>query len=307
MQTLPEEKRKKVKSQLIKVSATIALAVVFIVFIYFTNVSNFIINKPLRSYPSVSRSISNMSEKVSNSGTGSQTAEGNSKNNPVNNYDSVFSKDIAIGQEPQVQTDTSQEENNTSSGNNTENTDSDSGNIDVGGITEEDANTEGTSTEDATIEDTSENADTKDTNVETVETADIDDVNSGSFAAALLNMINAARLENGLPALNINQSVNAIAQYRSRDMIERNYFSHQTPEGKRIDTILPEFGITYAACGENIQYASPPSSANPESFFNTWMDSDLHRANMLSGNFSQIGIGVSNNNDRLIAVLVFIN
>jgi len=37
------------------------------------------------------------------------------------------------------------------------------------------------------------------------------------------------------------------------------------------------------------------------------MDSDLHRANILSGNFSQIGIDISNNNDRLVAVLVFIN
>jgi uncharacterized protein YkwD len=260
----------------IRISVTITIIILFAGFLYFTNASKLVRNIPEKSNPSVSQSISNMSEKVSNSGTGIQTAEGKNKN---------FSKDIAIGQEPQVQTDASQEENNTGSDNNTENTNSE--NIDVGGITEEDANVEETSTEYATAEDTGEN--------------------TGSFAAALLNMINAVRLENGLPALNINQAVNAVAQFRSQDMIERNYFSHQTPEGKSIDTILLEFGITYAACGENIQYASPPSWANPGSFFNSWMDSDLHRANILSGNFSQIGIGVSNNNDRLVAVLVFIN
>ena len=90
-------------------------------------------------------------------------------------------------------------------------------------------------------------------------------------------------------------------------MIESDYFSHQIPKGKNINNILQEFGVMFAACGENIQYASPPSWANPELFFNSWMNSDLHRANILSGNFSQIGIGISNNNDRLVAVLVFIN
>ena len=76
-------------------------------------------------------------------------------------------------------------------------------------------------------------------------------------------MINTARLENGLPALNTNQAINVVAQYRSQDMIDRDYFSHQTPEGKNIGNILQEFGVMFAACGENIQYASPPSWANP--------------------------------------------
>ena len=120
-------------------------------------------------------------------------------------------------------------------------------------------------------------------------------------------MINTIRLENCLSALNANQAINLVAQYRSQDMIDRDYFSHQTPEGKNINNILQEFGVMFAACGENIQYVSPPSWANPELFFNSWMNSDLHRANILSGNFSQIGIGISNNNDRLVAVLVFIN
>ncbi len=268
MQTLPEEKREKAKSLLIKISVTSILVVILAGLLYFINASKFIGNKPAKNNPAVSQSISHISEKISDAGTGLQTAEGTSKNNPENNYDSIFSKDITIGEEPQAR------------------------------------NAEETSAEDTTVKDTSENTDAEDTDVET---ANVDNVNPGSFAAVLLNMINTARLENGLIALNINQAVNAVAQHRSQDMIERNYFSHQTPEGKNINNILQEFNIMFAACGENIQYASPPSWASPESFFNSWMNSDLHRANILSGNFSQIGIGVSNNNDRLVAVLVFIN
>jgi uncharacterized protein YkwD len=254
MLTFPEEKRKKAKSLLIKISVTTALIVLFAGLLYFTNASKFIRNKPAKSYPSVSQSISNISEKVSDTNTEPQGTEVVNKNDSKDNYDCVFSKDIAIGntdnfsqeqgKKTQAQTDTSQEENNTS---------------------------------------------------------------SDSFAAALLYMINTARLENGLPALNANQAINVVAQYRSQDMIDREYFSHQTPEGKNINNILQEFGVMFAACGENIQYASPPSWATPELFFSSWMDSDFHRANILSGNFSQIGISISNNNDRLVVVLVFIN
>ena len=50
-------------------------------------------------------------------------------------------------------------------------------------------------------------------------------------------MINTTRLGNGLPALNANQAINVVAQYRSQDMIDRDYFSHLTPEGKD-DTFL---------------------------------------------------------------------
>lgn len=259
MLTLPEEKRKKAKSLLIKISVTIALTVLFAGLLYFTNASKFIRNKPAKSYPSVSQSISNISEKVTDTNTGLQDTEVVNNNDSKDNYDSIFPKDIAIGnadnfsqeqdKKTKAQTDTSQEENNNSSDNNS----------------------------------------------------------SDSFAAALLYMINTARLENGLPALNANQAINIVAQYRSQDMIDRGYFSHLTPEGKNLNNVLQEFGVMFAACGENIQYASPPSWANPELFFNSWMESELHRANILSGNFSQIGIGISNNNDSLVAVLVFIN
>lgn len=268
MLTLPEEKRKKAKSLLFKISVTTTLIVLLAGLLYFTNASKFIRNKPAKSYPSVSQSISNISEKVTDADTGPQGTGVVDKNDSKDDYDSIFSEGITIGnaynfpgdeqnasstqeqdKKNQGQTETSQEENNNS----------------------------------------------------------IDNTGSESFAAALLYMINTARQGNGLPALNANQAINAVAQYRSQDMTDRDYFSHQTPEGKNINNILCEFGVMFAACGENIQYASPPSWANPELFFNSWMDSDLHRANILSGNFSQIGIGISNNNDRLVAVLVFIN
>ena len=89
-------------------------------------------------------------------------------------------------------------------------------------------------------------------------------------------------------------------------MIDRNYFSHTTPEGKNIFNILQECGIAYGTAGENILYSYPLSNASPVQYFNTWMASNVHRANILGVNYSQIGIGISFNNSRVVAVLVFV-
>jgi uncharacterized protein YkwD len=268
MLTLPDEKRKKAKSSLIKISVIIVLTILFAGFSYFTIASKFIRNEPAKSYPSVSQSISNMPERFSDTKTSQQETEVVNKNISNDNYGWFFSKEIA-----------------------TDNSDNFTGN-------EQDA--------------PSTQEQDKKTQVQTVTGQEdtgikIDNAGLESFTVVLLNMINTARLGNGLPALNANPAINVAAQYRSQDMIDRNYFSHQTPDGKNINNILCEFGVMYAACGENIQYASPSSWANPELFFDSWMNSDLHRANILSGTFSQIGIGISNNNDRVVAVLVFIN
>jgi len=128
-----------------------------------------------------------------------------------------------------------------------------------------------------------------------------------SMAIQILNIINNTRAQKGLHSLKQNQALVAVAKSRSSDMINRNYFSHTTPEGKNIYSILIEYGIKYAAAGENIQYASPPSRGTPESFFNIWMSSSSHRDNILSSSFSQIGIGISEGNNKRVAVLVFIN
>jgi uncharacterized protein YkwD len=155
---------------------------------------------------------------------------------------------------------------------------------------------------DSAADDTQQNSQS-----ETSSTANPENDAGNNFAPQLLNLINSVRSSNGLCQLNQNQALSPVAQSRSTDMINRDYFSHTTPDGKNIYNILQDYGIMYATAGENIIFASPPSNASPEYFFNTWMNSDIHRANILSSLFTQIGIGIGANSDRLVAVLVFIN
>ncbi|MBN1299567.1 MAG: CAP domain-containing protein [Actinobacteria bacterium] len=128
---------------------------------------------------------------------------------------------------------------------------------------------------------------------------------SSSTEMEILHLINSARLSKNLAALNFNSTLNSIAAARSNDMINRGYFSHTTPDGKNIYIILQENGIGYIDAGENIFYATPPSGASAGSAFSQWISSSFHRANILSGNYSQIGIGISKNSDRAVITIVF--
>ena len=130
---------------------------------------------------------------------------------------------------------------------------------------------------------------------------------SSSFESILLYMINHARINNGIHSLNSNNALCSIAAQRSADMINRNYFSHNTPDGKNIFIILQEKGIMYSAAGENMYFASPPSSAAADAAFSSWMNSGPHRENILNPNFYQAGIGVSSNGEKFIAVIIFTN
>jgi len=128
-----------------------------------------------------------------------------------------------------------------------------------------------------------------------------------SFELQLLNLINTTRKSKNLAGLNYNGTLNNIAQSRSADMLSRGYFSHTTPEGKNIFIILQEKGVGYSVAGENIYYANPPSSASAEKAFSVWMGSTMHRANIMGANYSQIGIGIAANNEKLVITLIFVN
>jgi uncharacterized protein YkwD len=71
-------------------------------------------------------------------------------------------------------------------------------------------------------------------NVESVETHN-STAQASSIETQLLNYINNIRVQEGLQKLNPNQVLISIARSRSADMVNRNYFSHYTPEGKSIE------------------------------------------------------------------------
>jgi len=98
---------------------------------------------------------------------------------------------------------------------------------------------------------------------------------------------NAARRDRDLKPLCAHPALQKAARAHSRDMIERDYFSHDTKGGNEdaCERIL-RYGYRWSACGENIGYDS-----TPDRMFDAWMGSPGHRANILSGRFREVGIG----------------
>lgn len=124
---------------------------------------------------------------------------------------------------------------------------------------------------------------------------------------SLLLTINNLRKQNGLQILNPNQILINIAYSRSQDMINRGYFSHNTPEGKNIFNILAENGIGYACAGENLYNCTPSSVGTPEAIISYWLGSQNHRANIFSPNYSQVGIKIVDGGNRRVVTAIFLN
>ena len=101
----------------------------------------------------------------------------------------------------------------------------------------------------------------------------------------VLELVNAARAQNGKSPLTLDDALTDVAQLRAEEIVQS--FSHTRPNGSSCFTATQEAGISGGAMGENIA----AGQNSPASVMNSWMNSEGHRANILSGDFTSIGIG----------------
>jgi uncharacterized protein YkwD len=111
---------------------------------------------------------------------------------------------------------------------------------------------------------------------------------------ALLCLLNKTRRAHGLRALRGNARLLRAAERHSQSMVARGYFSHVEPGGlSSLDRVRRSGYLSGArtfACGENIGFGIGPTST-PRNMMRLWMNSAPHRANILSGNFREVGLG----------------
>lgn len=124
---------------------------------------------------------------------------------------------------------------------------------------------------------------------------------------AIYNKVNEERAKAGVPALTYNTVMQKYARIKSQDMGDNNYFSHEDLNGNLITTQMKKDGVSYNAWGENIAYIGGNVSADAlaEQFMTNWMNSSGHRANILSTNFSSIGVGVYKIGNKVYATQEF--
>jgi len=105
-----------------------------------------------------------------------------------------------------------------------------------------------------------------------------------------LTLINNYRAQNGVGRLKLVKNLGTAADFHSRDMGRRDFFSHDSSHGTPTDRAR-RFGYTGAfCCGENIAWGGP--SLNADQVFEVWRTSeDGHNEAMLNGSYRAIGIG----------------
>jgi uncharacterized protein YkwD len=128
-----------------------------------------------------------------------------------------------------------------------------------------------------------------------VETCDGGEILLSDKEHRTFQLHNKIRTEHDLPTFCVHPQLQEAARAHSRDMIRRDYFSHNTKGRGSFDERLVRFGYgpdgyDYYRVGENIALGSGAAGA-PQDRMDAWMRSDGHRQNILNEDYEEIGIG----------------
>jgi len=153
------------------------------------------------------------------------------------------------------------------------------------------------------------------------------DIRIAELEKYIHDLINRERKKRGLSQLAFNESLNRIARRHSEDMAERNYFSHNSPEGHSFSYRYKQAGYvckirdkeaSYLAGAENIYQNNLYNRVKivngirfydwnlPETIAETtvegWMESPGHRKNILMPSWQSEGIGVAVSSDGKVYI-----
>lgn len=110
----------------------------------------------------------------------------------------------------------------------------------------------------------------------------------------MVDLVNKERASRELRTLVLDERLRAVARGHSADMFKRGYFSHYSPdpdligaEGLTVADRCLNAGIDFLVAGENLAFAPSVELAHKG-----LMNSEGHRANILSTDYGKIGIGV---------------
>ncbi|MCR1897942.1 CAP domain-containing protein [Irregularibacter muris] len=106
----------------------------------------------------------------------------------------------------------------------------------------------------------------------------------------MLEYVNSERAKAGVAPLQMDTEVAKVAEIKSQDMVDKNYFSHTSPTYGSPFDMMKSFGIKYRTAGENIAKNSTMLKAHQ-----ALMNSEGHRQNILNPNYTHMGIGIVQN------------
>lgn len=107
-------------------------------------------------------------------------------------------------------------------------------------------------------------------------------------AEMVIKLTNKARQSAGVAELKKNDLLTKAAQQKAEDMLDKDYFAHVSPQGKSPWDFIEGAGYDYHFAGENLAI----NFTNSEEQQKAWMESELHRKNILNPEYEEIGVAV---------------
>ena len=121
--------------------------------------------------------------------------------------------------------------------------------------------------------------------------AKINTVTYSEFANRVLELVNIERANAGVAPLVLDEALCNAANMRAIEMDCTGVFEHKRPNGKRYFEVYDICNVEWQnVCGENIA----AGQATPEDVMKSWLSSLGHKANILSPEYTKMGLGYSN-------------
>ncbi|MEU9856565.1 CAP domain-containing protein [Streptomyces sp. NPDC047974] len=112
---------------------------------------------------------------------------------------------------------------------------------------------------------------------------------ASGYVQDVIALANAERERAGCDPLRSEARLAKAAQGHADDMAARDYYAHDSPEGRDGGDRMTRAGYSWSAWGENI-HKGPKT---PQRAMDDWMESPAHRANIVNCSFRDVGVGVA--------------
>ncbi|MDN4524300.1 CAP domain-containing protein [Fictibacillus fluitans] len=103
----------------------------------------------------------------------------------------------------------------------------------------------------------------------------------------MVEKVNQEREKAGVKPLQVDMELTKMARVKAQDMIDNNYFDHNSPKYGSPFDMMKKFGIQYQTAGENLAGNSSVDGAHT-----SLMNSQGHRENILKSDYTKVGIGI---------------
>ena len=126
-------------------------------------------------------------------------------------------------------------------------------------------------------------------------------------AEEIITLTNKIRTNKGLQPLAPLGPLDVAAVGHSQEMLDLDYFSHNSPVTGKVGDRLRRAGAPWTACAENIYRSTgyPLEDVATETV-DAWVRSPGHLKNIVNANFTHIGVGVVYKNEEAVVTQVFI-